>query len=135
VLGGEKHLLATTSSGPATICQPLKMAVTRLIVELTESRTDQAGSLGDIPGLVDLLCNHNEAMDGLEDVGDDNNTNKTPQGIAFEDPPAPAEQAANHLPQVSQPQHNVIWSSFCYSIFRNRPSVLKKGKNALVHRQ
>lgn len=121
--GGEKHLLATTSSGPVAICQLLKMAVTRLIVELTKSRTDQAGSLGDLPGLIDLLCSHNEAMDGLEEAGHDNNTNKTPQEITFERPPALAEEPAKHLPQVSLPQYNVIWPSFCCSIFRNRPSV------------
>jgi hypothetical protein len=80
------------------------MGVTRLIVDLTEYRTDQAGSLGDIPGFIDLLCNHNEAMDGLEEAGNDKNTNKTPQEIAFESPPPPEEQAANDLPQVSPPQ-------------------------------
>jgi hypothetical protein len=104
VPGGESHLLATTSSGPATISQLLKMGITRLIVDLTEYRTDQAGSLGDIPGLIDFLCNHNEALDGLEEAGNDNNTNKTPQEIAFEAPPPLEEQAAKHLPQVSKHQ-------------------------------
>jgi hypothetical protein len=111
------------------------MGVTRLIVDLTEICTGQAGSLGDIAGLVDLLCNHVEAMDGLEEAGSNNSNSTAPPEISSDDSSAPAEQAAEHLPQVSHPQPDVIWSSFHSSISRNRSSALKREKNARAHRQ
>jgi len=76
------------------------MATTRLIVDLANQRTGQAGLLEDVQGLVDLVYKHNGAIEGLEDTGNNSDAHHSRQDTVSEGLSAPRGSVAEKLPQV-----------------------------------
>lgn len=79
------------------------MAVTRLIVEATDPHQDHPGVLGDINSLIELLANHDEDMEGLENTSGDNNHDPE---VVTEIYPERADNVVGHLPQVCRTPNN-----------------------------